>query len=619
MFLFVFFLLIAFCKGGCADQTPTLPTLLVKAKREAADPLSINTITDKALQTNQQETVLDALKDLPGIHAVQQGGSGRSASMFIRGGDPGETLVLIDGMRGNDPSTPNGLFDFGHLSVDGIETIEVAKGPYAAQYGGDAMAGVVSIKTAKGKGKPTFKATAEAGSFETFQQGLGTQGQINAVDFNVNVSHFRTDGTPSTSIAHRTLPRQWNPEPYERNAFSSRLGAQLNPDWHLSLWNRYQHNCSRYVNETLSSNPSAQDIGAQWLNRAQLEGEVGSKWKPAFGIGYVEQERRSGNDIVPFMPKRTDQGQTFKLDWKNQIKVTDSYDVHLGVEKEQQSYRSDNHETTPVQARADEKDLFMGNILNPHKRVKLEAWGRYHRHSQFGGENSYRTAATYRHLETRTEIYTSYGTAIKAPSLSQLFDTKSGNPHLHPEKSHGYEVGVRQPLTQKVEIGTTFFRNLISELISSKQVAPLQFTYSNINNAETRGLESFISIKPVDGMTFRLEHTYLRAKNLNTDLQLSRRPLHKLAAQLNFQMTEVWDMGIGAIHNGKQVDDTPRFVTERVYMGGATVLRVYTTYHVNKNWDVFGRIENALNRHFEEPSGYLQPGLAVYGGIRIRT
>lgn len=615
---FILFLFIVFCNQGYASPASTLPTLLVKAKREVIDPLSINTITDKTLQTHQQETVLDALKDLPGIHSVQQGGPGRSASMFIRGGDPGETLVLIDGMRGNDPSTPNGLFDFGHMGVDGIETIEVAKGPYAAQYGGDAMAGVISIKTAKGKGKPTFKAAAETGSFETFQQGLGTQGQINAVDFNINASHFGTEGAPSTSMPRRTLPRQWNPEPYERRAFSSRLGAQLNPDWHLSLWNRYQHVHSRYVNDTLN-NPSAQDIGAQWLNRAQLEGEIGQRWKPAFGIGYVEQERRSGNDIAPFMPKRTDQGQTFKLDWKNQIKVTDVYDVHLGVEKEQQSFRSDNHQTTPVQARADEKDLFMGNILNPHKRIKLEAWGRYHRHSQFGGENSYRTAATYRHLETKTEVYTSYGTAIKAPSLSQLFDTKSGNPNLRPEKSHGHEVGIRQPLTQKVEIGTTFFRNLISELISGKQVAPLEFKYFNINNAETRGLESFIAIKPTEGMIFRLEHTYLRAKDLNTGLQLLRRPLHKFAAKLNFQITENLDMGMGAIYNGKQADISRFEPYGRVYMGGVTVLRVYTTYHVNKNCEVFGRAENALNRHFEEPAGYAQPGLAVYAGIRVRT
>ena len=123
MLRFGLFLFIVFCNQGYASSGATLPTLLVKAKREVIDPLSISTITDKTLQTHQQETVLDALKDVPGIHSVQQGGPGRSASMFIRGGDPGETLVLIDGMRGNDPSTPNGLFDFGHMGVDGIEAI----------------------------------------------------------------------------------------------------------------------------------------------------------------------------------------------------------------------------------------------------------------------------------------------------------------------------------------------------------------------------------------------------------------------------------------------------------------------------------------------------------------
>lgn len=619
MIFFVFLILCVFCGENCANEGATLPTVHVNAKREMANPPSIVTITEKSLQTNQQETVFDALKDLQGIHAVQQGGAGKVASLFVRGGDPGETLVLMDGMRANDPSSPNGFFDFRHLNVDGVETIEVAKGPYGSQYGSDAMAGVVIVKTARGKGKPIFKATAEAGSFQTFQESLGMQGEKNKIDFNMNISRFQTNGTPTTPIQHRNLSRQWNPESYDRNAFSSRLGAQFNPDWHLSLWNRYQHTHSRYVNHYFS-NPSAQDIGHQWLHRAQLEGEVGEKWKPTLGVGYVEQERRSGNDVAPFLPKRTDQGQTFKIDWKNQIKVTDIYEVQVGVEKEQQSYKADDHQLSPVQARADEKELFMGNILTPYKRIKLEAWGRYHRHSQFGGENSYRTAGTYRHLETKTEIYSSYGTSIRAPSLFQLFAARSGNPNLLPEKSRGYEIGIRQPLMQRLEIGTTFFRNFISELIDNKEIATDQFTYMNVKNAETRGFESFVSVKLLESTTFRLEHTYLRAKDLNTRLQLSRRPLHKFAAKLNFQVTEVWDIGLGAIHNGKQVDDAPRFGSDkRVYMGGVTVLRVYTTYHVNKHCDVFARVENALNRHYEEPSGYLQPGLAAYGGIRVRT
>ena len=615
---FILILLAIFCKSGYASGNPTLPTLLVKAKREFANPISIVTVTDKMLQENQQETVLDALKDVAGVHSVQQGGEGRSASMFIRGGDPGSTLVLIDDMRANDPSTPNGLFDFGHLGVEGIEIIEVSKGPYAAQYGGDAMSGVVSIKTARGKGEPAFKAATEAGSFGTFRQALGIQGEAKTLDFNVNASHLENRGISSTPTNHRTFQRQWNPEPYDRNSFSSRLGTQLSPDWHLSLWNRYQHTRSRYANETLS-NPSAQDTGNQWFHRAQLEGEATRNWKQTWGIGYSEQERRSGNDIAPFTPQRKDRGQIFKLDWKNKIKVTDIYDVYLGAEKEQQSYLSDTHQAPMNQARADEKDLFVGNVLTPHQRVRLEAWGRYHRHSRFGGENSYRTAFTYRHFETHTEVYSSYGTAIKAPGLSQLFDATSGNPSLKPEKSHGYEIGVRQHLMRKIEIGTTFFHNLISDLITSKQVTPLQFTYLNINRAETSGFESFLSIRPVERMKICLEHTYLRAKDLSTHLQLLRRPLHKLTAKLNFQMTERLDIGIGAIHNGKQADISRFAPYGRVYVDGGTILRFYSTYHVSQKCDFFGRIENILNRRFEEPAGYSKPGFAGYVGVRVRT
>jgi len=616
-----FFLIFAlvFWNQGHAGTVPTLPTLMVRAKRDPSPHSSISVITSQTLETNQQETVLDAIKDLPGVHVVQQGGAGRTAQIFLRGGNSGDTLVFIDGMRANDPSTPNGSFDFANLGVEGVETIQVIRGPHAAQYGSDALSGVVHVKTGRGQGTPSLKATTEGGSFETLKQTASAQGKAKALDFNINLSHLQTQGTPSTPIQHRTLARQWGPEPYGKDSFSSRLGADLTPNLHFSLWNRYQHTRSRYVNEFFL-NPSMRDIGFQSLNRAQLEGRAfGDRLKPTLGIGYVEQERRSGNDIAPFLPKTTNQGQTLKMDLVNQIKVTDIYDVYFGLEKEQQSYRSDNHQTSPIQGRADEKDVFLGNVLNPHQRVKLEGWGRYHRHSQFGGETTYKAGATYRHPETKTEFYTNYGTAIKAPALFQLFDINSGNPNLQPEKSHGYELGVRQTITPKIEVGTAAFRNLISRMIANQQTAPQKFTYLNINNAETRGLESFVCLKPTAEITARLEHTYLRAKDLNNRQQLSRRPLHKVAAKLDFKINEAWELGMGAIYNGKQADISRFSPYDRVYQKGVTVIRLYTTYHYNKHCDLFGRIENALNRHYEEPSGYSQPGLAVFCGVRVRT
>ena len=77
---------------------------------------------------------------------------------------------------------------------------------------------------------------------------------------------------------------------------------------------------------------------------------------------------------------------------------------------------------------------------------------------------------------------------------------------------------------------------------------------------------------------------------------------------------------MGASHTGKQAENL-RFPVDggRIYMGGVTTVRATTTYHLNKTCDLFGRVENALNRHYQQPPGYMQPGLAAYVGVRITT
>jgi vitamin B12 transporter len=621
--------MLAFCSGlfflfflSQDAFSSSLPPVVVKAKKVPFTPLSTIRVSRKTLEARQQNDVLNAIKDLPGVYVVQQGGVGRSARVYIRGGKPEHTLALVDGMRANDPSSPESAFDFGHLGIEGVEEIEVLKGPYSAQYGSDAGVGVVRVITARGKGKPKVIGFAELGSFQTYRQQVSAQGEHGNIDFNLNANHIQTEGIHSTPQANRTVLRQWNPDPYNKNALSSRLGTTIGPDWHMSLWNRYQKYRSRYDNMYSSLNPSFQNIGHQSLHRLQFEGDLtSSRWQPTVGVGYMELERRDENDIIPVISKTTYQGDNLKLDWDNQIKISDAYTVHLGAEKEKQNYKSVSTTSPKANVRADEKSYFMGNVIGPHQRVKLEGWTRYHQHSEFGGHPSYRTAAQYHHLETQTKLFTSFGTSIKAPSLFQLFDTKSGNSSLKPEKLKSFEMGIEQQVIPKtVVIGTAFFRTLASQMIVFKPLGNYQYTYQNIGEAEMRGFETFIQWHLKENIRFRADHTYLRAKDLNQNLQLIRRPLHKISATLDVDLSESWEVGLGANHTGKQADYL-RFSlnNNRTYMGGVTTVRATTTYHVNKSCDLFGRIENALNRDYEQPSGFMQPGLAVYVGAKIST
>ena len=147
--------------GGASAATP-LPTvaptalppteIIVTGSRVATPPddLAANvTVLSRAdFDVEKPARLADLLRRVAGVHIDQVGGRGGTGSLYMRGADPNYTLVLVDGVRVNDPTNARGgSFDFSTFDVADVERVEVARGPYSAVYGGDALAGVVNIVT----------------------------------------------------------------------------------------------------------------------------------------------------------------------------------------------------------------------------------------------------------------------------------------------------------------------------------------------------------------------------------------------------------------------------------------------------------------------------------------
>ncbi|MCX7338632.1 MAG: TonB-dependent receptor [Alphaproteobacteria bacterium] len=585
------------------------PVVVVAQKAPESDPGITVQIDAKDAEQKQHSFVKDAIADHASTHIVQSGNGGKT-SLFLRGGNSDQTLVLIDGMRANDPTL--GAFDFGYLGTGGMAEIDIIPGPNTAPWGSGASAGVVHIKTARGSGKTTASSTIEGGSFGMNRQDAAIQGQKNSIDFNLGASHFGANGIPSTPAIDRTVPRQGQPDPYQNYALNARTGAQISDAWHVSLFNRIQKARTRY-SDIFYADPAFQGLSKQTLNKIQGDGHLfNGRWKPTLSIGYMDQDRRDANEFLPSQSWRANYGKTTQLNWHNTIKVSSFYTLNLGMETEKQQYKSNDSDGYAKQASAQEDSIFIGNKFRPHTRLQVEIWGRLHKHSIHKNHQTYRGAISYIHPETKTKILTSYGTLIKSPSLFQLFDSRFGNAQLQPEKGYGWELGFEHPLQGKnFVVGSTFFRNRYSDMIDWVR------SYLNIGKAETRGLESFMKITLSDACHVRAEHTYLHAKDLRTNLQLKQRPLHKLSLTMDYAMTENWSIGAGLIHTGKQADITRFPPYDRVYKGGITVVRAMSSYAIHQQCQLFGRVENLLDRRYTQPAGYQQPGFAVYGGIRV--
>ena len=141
-----------FAADGTTLTPPPQPGIVVTGSRVATDPsdlaANVTVLKREDFDVEKPAQLADILRRVAGVHVDQVGGRGGTGSLYLRGADPNYTLVLVDGVRVNDPTNARGgSFDFSSLDVADVERVEIARGPYSAVYGGDALAGVINIVT----------------------------------------------------------------------------------------------------------------------------------------------------------------------------------------------------------------------------------------------------------------------------------------------------------------------------------------------------------------------------------------------------------------------------------------------------------------------------------------
>src|SRR6202451_35036 len=152
---------------------------------------SVSVVSAQEIDDRGAQAALDVLRGLPGVEINQSGGRGKVTSAFIRGGDSDYNLVLINGIQLNDFG---GGFDLSPLPAEGVEQIEVIRGPESALYGSNAVAGVINIETVHGDGPPHFSFVGEGGSLYTWRLGTTGAGLNKGFSWAYSLSRLQTRG-----------------------------------------------------------------------------------------------------------------------------------------------------------------------------------------------------------------------------------------------------------------------------------------------------------------------------------------------------------------------------------------------------------------------------------------
>ena len=589
---------------------------------------SVTVITARDIERDQRRTVPDALATVPGLNVVQSGGPGGLTSVFMRGTNSNHTKVLIDGIDVSDPSNPNRSFDLGQLLTSDIQQIEVLRGPQSGLYGADALGGVISIITRKGEGPPRATGMIEGGSFGTFNQTAALSGAQDRINYAFNVAHFRATDVPVTPLELLPPGQKAIGNSYDNMTYSTKLGADVSENLTLNAVVRYTDATLHFTGDTFdpvtfASFPAAaqstQIVHQLFTREEAVWSAFDGRIKNYFGVNFTNNWNYniSPGDAAPTVTT----GDRVKYDWHAVTQLTPYHTVIVGAEHE-----TERLQTSTVSAENVNKAGYVELQSQFANRLFLVENIRQDDNDRFGEHPTYRLAPAVIVPFTETKLKASYGTGFKAPTLNQLFVSFPAffffaNPNLKPEESVGYDAGFEQPVfNDRIRFGSTYFHNDVTNLIQSV-ADPVTFSSTNVNigKAITEGTENFVAATITDRLRVRADYTFTRAVDTTTGLELLRRPKEKWSANLIWNPIDPLTLSATVLHTGSFIDANRDFTIPRLLAPGYTVVNVAADYVISDQIKIFGRVDNLFNVHYQNPTGFLQPSLGVYGGIRVAS
>ena len=636
-----------------AIETPPVVVSATKTELPVKQVTSaVEVITGEELERKKIKTVVDGLRLAEGVFATSSGGPGTEATVKMRGAFARHTMVLIDGVIVNSPT--DGAYNFGNLTAENIDRIEILRGAQSMLYGSDAIGGVISIYTKKGTGKPTVGAFFEYGSFATFREGGHVSGAKGPFDFSASVS--RWDTSSFSSINYRR--GAFEGDGFHNWQASAKLGASLPKDGRVEFNLRWYDSRTSFDGFADSGAPAdvfgarsknrniilngtwVQPLTSWWTTKLTLsqanERLLSESGTAGFNLNTRQFITASPTSCFPnfdtcFSPFTTDlEILNRRLEWQNNFQVSDFLLLTAGYQLRREEGDSAGFFGTTEPAKVISSNAGYAQAqVNLWDRLFLTAGGRHDSYNTFEDATTYRVTGGYVVKETGTKFRGSYATGFKAPTMNDLFFQGFGNPNLKPEKSLSMDLGIEQNLfDDRLHLSAGYFWNRFQNLIqfaSGGTLCPaitFGFCPINVADAKTQGWEFAFKMQILKGLEVRGQYTYTLTRafdsptlQLGGDKRLPRWPVDQATVGLTYQPIDALRLNIdyrfvGARNNN--LANTPSQV-----LGSFNVVNLSATYDVTKNWQAYVRVDNLFNEKYEEILFFGTPIRSIFGGVRM--
>lgn len=589
---------------------------------------SVTVIDHGEIASSGATSIGNIIRTVPGVEVVRYGGPGQLTSAFIRGARSEQTLVLLDGIELNDPSTSSRITDLAFLDLFDVERIEVLRGPQSPLYGSDAIGGVINIITRRGSGENKIGLLGEGGSFSTVRLSGSLSGGYDTFDYFAGVLWSDSSGISAAEKEDGNSEK----DGYSNRTASARVGfypADLlsfdfvlrytDTDLDLDNFGGPGGDDPNYTSDTRQIFFAASALATLFDNR----------WDQELTFSIADHDRDISNPpdtMNPGSQTGSYHGRLWKFDWRNTLYAIENHILTAGIEY--QNEEADSHfamsgfgmmfEDVLPEEQADTKAGYIQDHLSLGERFFLTAGLRVDDHSKFASETTYRIVPVFILPNTGTRIRGSYGTGYKAPTLYQLFSPLYGNQSLEPETSDGWEAGIEQEFfAEKLLVGITWFHQKFEDMIDFDF---LTSGFFNLSRAKSRGAELYGTWQLTDDLSLRGAYTYTDTEDSSTGEELLRRAKNRFSMTANCRfMEDKGNLNLEVIYTGKRDDmDFSAFPASRVTLDSYVLVNLAGSYDVNEHVTVFARIENLLDEEYQEVLGYGTPGISAYAGLKAK-
>ena len=615
-------------------------------------PKSVTIFNSKDFENLPYQNVADLLSRAEGIFATGTlQNPGALQYLYLRGADARQTLIMIDGVKMSDASTPDNSLDLSEISLANVERIEIVRGSQGTLYGSSAVGGTINIVTKKNT-EPGFKANArlQAGTFgsKTFgSNNLLGVGYKHASGFFANADYYNSinNGLNATiNDGTNTSGYKWNErDNFNKHDLALKTGF-ANDDW--NIYAGYRH-----VQQETDIDDGAYRDDENYVvnyNRDLFTYGAGKKLGKDLSLkffgGYTTTEREVDDDssLVTMNPETYD-GITLQSKYSgkylsNELQLNwTSGRFQLvggaGLTNEKMNtnsnlyYRAFNFTSKTdydsldlhanvgfVYARGDWKMPF-GN----QQFFNLGGGLRFSNHSQFGNFLSFEINPSVKTSEN-TLVFANFSKGFNAPSLYHLYAPESdfssgitrGNDKLDAEESFTAEFGFRTVVDRVLGINLSVYHYQVKNYIDYVYLWNGAKPTNSLDFTDFRG-DTYLNLGKMMNTGFEFGSTIYFSKQFEASVNLSIN-LGKLKyepSEINAEKTE---------GNHVQIYNTGDFLTTEkeqkdLNRRPTSLVNANLTYKPSDAWRFLLDVKSVGSR----PDVFYDANLGPFGALARNT